>query len=158
MILNLGCGGNPRLHNRLLGSNIINYDLNPKASWLDIRGDAHCLPFDSDTFRHTLAFHVIEHCNNPLLVSQELRRVTHGKVVFKVPNAVHYNFMSEDIGHIYSWNSSTLRNFLERIFPKVDIKPSWVLRAKDYPRKISSLLLVLANKKQTELTAICEKK
>lgn len=155
MILNLGCGGDVRLHTKIEGPEIINYDLDPKASWMDIRGDAHCLPFFDKTFEHSLVAHILEHCQNPLLVLREVARVTEKQVVVKVPNAEHYKFFNEDSGHIFSWNAPTFRNILSQVFPVVDVRPSWVLRAKDYPRKLVSMLLILANKKETQLVGFC---
>lgn len=158
MILNLGCGGITRLHTKIEGRNIINYDIEKNEVWLDVMGDAHCLPFHDDAFSITLAYHVLEHCYNPHLVLKDVARVTESCVIIKVPNSQHYNFFNEDSGHIYSWNSATLRNICKMVWEDVEIVPSWVLRAKDYPRKIQNLLLILVNKKQTELTAICRKK
>lgn len=156
--LNLGCGGIEALHTKIDFPTLVNFDFDPKALWLDIRGDAHCLPFDDNAFAHTLAYHVLEHCYNPYLVLREIARVTRNHVVIRVPNAENYKFLNIDSGHLYSWNAKTLETLLKKVFSVVEIRPTYVLRAKKYPRRFLSFLLILANDKQTELTALCKKK
>lgn len=158
MILNLGCGGVSRIHNRLSARNIINFDVQRNESWLDIQGDAHCLPFPDNAFNSSMAYHVLEHCYRPLLVLQELSRVTQHLVVIKVPNAENYKFIKEPNGHIYSWNKKTLGNLLRIVFPVVHQEKTFNIRKKTYPERLANWALICINRKETELTAICQKR
>ena len=115
--LDIGCGTRP-LH----GNNIIHADIQ-RLNHVEIICDIQNLPFKSKSLSVIYASHVLEHVQNPVRALNELKRVTSGFIVIKVPNAQHYK--QEDLGHLYSWNPSTLRNLLTLVFSKVKVTKNW---------------------------------
>ena len=93
MILDVGCGDNPKGH--------VNLDLNvgrtrhlhesrsidPKVIPNFVRGSINCLPFRNDAFDLVVCHHVLEHEGvNFSKAIRELLRVTKDKAVFVVPH------------------------------------------------------------------------
>ncbi len=156
MNLNLGCGGNELGHISLESLNTIHVDLNRDAYWKNVRGDAHHLPFTDKVFHLSYCSHVLEHVDNPLIVLQELKRVTRETVIIKVPNASFYKNLKCNETHIYSWNEYTFYNILKRVFSGVTIKNTRLIRNKRrYLKKLINYALVTFLE-SNELFAICK--
>jgi len=151
MMLDVGCGGNP-----LCRSGVIHADLG--GEHLEVKCDAHCLPFRDGVFELVYASHLVEHCLNPKAVLEELRRVASGAVIVKVINA-KVDYACET--HLYSWNEVTLENFLRAFFREVKIYGSLrVTPHGNLMRRLLSALKVVALFGlfgKNELTAVCYK-
>jgi len=80
-ILNIGSGGIRPI------SKAINLDLNSQRINVDVIGDAHTLPFKSNTFDCIYCVAVLEHVKNPSIVISEFKRVLklNGKVYMEMP-------------------------------------------------------------------------
>lgn len=152
MILDIGCGGNPIF----CKGEVIHADLSGKH--LEVKCDAHYLPFKNDCFELVYASHVVEHCLNPKAVLEEFRRVSFKAVIIKVINA-KVDYACET--HLYSWNELTLENFLKKFFREVKIYSSIrVTPHKNILRKLLSSIKVFALFGifgKNELIAICLK-
>lgn len=92
-ILDVGCGvGEPSLmplHN--MGYNIVGLDISDRhlgfCRGLNvILGDAHNIPFASDSFDLVIATEVLEHVPYPDTVVLEVKRVTRKWAIFSVPH------------------------------------------------------------------------
>lgn len=156
-ILNLGCGGRYSYQRKLQGKDVIQFDLDPKAKWRDIGGDAHNLPFYDKVFEHVFCSHVLEHLQEPILALKEMRRVTIKTVVLKIPNALHYYKYGEDDGHLFSWTPSSFFNLLNTTFEEFKIEPSFCQRYSPLNPKLwyAFLRIGLAGF-PNELTAVCK--
>lgn len=154
-ILNLGCGGSHLGHISVVGSDVLNYDLDTNAIWKDVRGDAHKLPFKDKCFDVVYCSHLIEHLYNPLEMLREVKRVCNFKVIIKTPNAIFYKFAVSCDEHIYSWNLETFLQFLELVFPDVYVEETLIMRARDgfFRRFFNWVLVSLFGK--NELRAVC---
>jgi ubiquinone/menaquinone biosynthesis C-methylase UbiE len=151
-ILDIGCGGNPLF----CKGEVIHADLG--GVHLEVKCDAHHLPFKDNCFKIVYASHVIEHCLDPKKVLEEFRRVSSMLVIIKVINA-KVDYACET--HFYSWNEVTLENFLKAFFKEVNIYHSIrVTPHKNILRKLLSQLKVFALFGifgKNELTAVCYK-
>ena len=80
-ILNIGSGGIRPI------SKAINLDLDGPQIDVDVIGDAHTLPFKSNTFDCVYCVAVLEHVKNPIIVISEIKRVLklNRKVYVEVP-------------------------------------------------------------------------
>jgi len=90
LTLDVGCGANPKgdvngdLYTGYTPHNI-SITLNPKKAKNFVRLDAHFLPFKDKAFAKTFSFHCLEHLKRPLSALKEMRRVTKGHIIIKVP-------------------------------------------------------------------------
>jgi len=121
ILLDVGSGTPSKFHQFLIGEKIIHADIDKKAFHLEVVCDIHNLPFKTNSFNVVHASHILEHVNNPLKAIKELKRVSNGIVIIKVPNASFYKWKGLSSDHIFSWNEFTLHNLLSRLFPKVRI-------------------------------------
>ena len=154
MNLDLGSGdpSNPHIIN-YDGDDVIHADIDRRAYHLEVLCDAHFLPFREKAFGSVLASQVLEHFDNPLQALKEMARCSN-KVVIRVPNARFSTFIGDE-EHLFNWNSRTLQNLLERVFPNVDVHLSKRFSPKrGKVRRIMTFILtyVLA---PNELTAVC---
>ncbi len=81
LVLNLGSG------NTVLDSEVVvNLDIYPFPN-VDMVHDAHCLPFNDETFDCVFCNAVLEHCLRPWIVANEIQRVlkTGGVACIQVP-------------------------------------------------------------------------
>jgi len=99
MDLNVGCGCDP------WGD--VRTDLD-RYSWryqrkttANVIADVQHLPFRDNTFVNIRCFHVLEHVTNPLLALKELKRVSGGKIIVRVPVWHFYSYLIEVIYLIY---------------------------------------------------------
>lgn len=163
--LNLGCGGSKKHHQKTAihyGNlyegfktvELINFDLDPFASWKDIRGDAHNLPFNDKTFFNSYANHILEHLSNPVLTLKELDRVTQNKVIIRVPNGQHHLKIKEDQQHLYSWTKDSLRNLLHTVFNTVGITETRHVRPHPFLKRFKKYIAI-ALIGNNEITAVC---
>lgn len=135
MILDVGCGGDPR--------GDVNIDLFPEGNpahlssheWMKetpqnfIKADASCLPFRDKVFTLVYARMVLEHMLNPFDVLKEWRRVA-SVVYVLVPNSrLGFNFTK---GHLYSWDCQTLSNLMASVFTKTKVRPN-VFKGRFFP-------------------------
>lgn len=157
LALNLGCGSE-RGHKFLNLKGMVNVDvaiteLNKKI--LDVRCDAHFLPFRDKVFSVVLMEHVLEHVDYPLNVLREMHRVSN-KAIIRVPNVrCHGGFGEADV-HLYSWGNSTLYNLCKRVYGKVDIYGSWFDSPRFLPFLKKTFVRLRSFFNTNELTAVCE--
>jgi ubiquinone/menaquinone biosynthesis C-methylase UbiE len=157
LILDIGSGHGPILRDR---ADVVHADLYGGVH-LEVKCDAHFLPFRDNAFKVVHASNILEHLDYPLLALREFKRVCepNGMVIIKVPNARHFPYeKTED--HIYSWNASTLKHLLEKVFSEVKIENSMQITKYDklatkLYKKIA-LWTLTAFFKTNELTAICK--
>jgi len=114
LILDVGSGSNPL---KVEGKTVVHCDIGA-LKCIDVRCDAHYLPFRDRVFEIAYASHVIEHCLSPKDVVAELKRVAKNFVIIKVVNA-KTDFSCDT--HLYSWNPKTLKHFLQCFFSEVRI-------------------------------------
>ncbi|MEM2293979.1 MAG: class I SAM-dependent methyltransferase [Nitrososphaerota archaeon] len=135
-VLDIGCGSNPLFFK----GEVVHADLS--GEHLEVKCDAHHLPFRDNSFKIVYASHLIEHCLDPRKVLEECKRVSSKCVIIKVINA-KVDYACET--HFYSWNELTLENFLKAFFKEVNIYHSLrVTPHKDIFRKVLSQLKVFA--------------
>jgi len=152
-VLDVGSGGNPLFSAK---DEVVHVDIG-RDPHLEVRCDAHYLPFRDKCFRVVHASHVLEHVNYPLTVLKELKSVCCGVVIVKVPNAK--NDVSLQSDHIYSWNRLTFECFLRKVFREVQIMET--VRVTPYRNKLTRLItkvkfaVLVAFTGRNELTAIC---
>jgi len=157
LILDVGSGDHPLFVRR---DDVVHCDV-ARGKHLEVLCDAHHLPFRDNAFRIVHASHLLEHCDFPLMVLREFRRVCNGVVVVKVPNARHYGF-ERTAGHIYSWNFSTFESILKKVFPEVKVYPTIRVTRRDnlltaFLVKVA-LSMLAAFFHHNELTAVCKSK
>lgn len=127
MILEIG-SGTSKYHRMLIDDDVVHIDIDRSAFHVESLCDAHILPFVDDTFSLVFCSHVLEHCDNPLKVLYEIRRVCKSVVNIKVPNGSFFKSFKEDDSHIYSWNSLTFETLLCRVFPLVRVYSNFHVR------------------------------
>lgn len=98
--LNVGCGfdswGDVRLE-------VERYSWRYKRkTTANVIGDAHHLPFRSDVFTKVRCYHVLEHLDNPFQAYKELKRVTKGEIIVRVPVWHLYSYLIETLG-LFQW-------------------------------------------------------
>lgn len=154
-ILEIGCGTPEFIGNYpVIQNNILHYDISKLGYHIEVNGDAHYLPFKDNSFNLVYISHVLEHCENPIKVLHELKRISIKGIILKVPNSVfHRRFDSEC--HIYSWNVFTLKYLLEKVFSSVNVYPTYRLRVNSLRDKIKLFILMFFFQKN-ELTAVCK--
>ncbi|MEM2582243.1 MAG: methyltransferase domain-containing protein [Candidatus Caldarchaeum sp.] len=156
-VLDVGSGGRPLFVGR---DEVIHCDV-ARGEHLEVLCDAHHLPFRDEAFRIVHASHLLEHCDFPLTVLREFRRVCNGVVVVKVPNAEHREHKRTP-DHIYSWNPLTFEAILKKVFPEVKVYPTIRVARREnllttFIIKVAlSMLAALFH--HNELTAICKSK
>lgn len=132
MRLDIGCGKAPR--------GDVNCDLfigetphiggrantiEPKSIKNFVRCDASYLPFKSSFFDEVVAFHVLEHLENPTKALLEMMRVSHRSVTFVVPHRfardswLRYRQCKE---HKHLFNISNIEKWLQKLNLHYDIK------------------------------------
>jgi len=152
LVLDIGSGGNPISSSRY---GIVHADIR-RCKHVDVRCDAHHLPFRDGCFRILYASHILEHLNHPLLALKEFKRVS-AITMIKVPNARHYAYESPS-SHLYSWNADTLRGLLSKVFSRVKIYPSVrKSESRGFRRvlKNTAIWILVALFRHNELTVIC---
>jgi SAM-dependent methyltransferase len=164
-ILDCACGLNPVEG----ASEVVHVDLfrtyMGKKNCADVIADAHFLPFRDNAFFSVFSSHTLEHCENPMQVLREFRRV--GRVlVIKVPNGMfNKGGLNEDDGHIFSWTSKTFYQLLRKIYATVRLRGRVHWGVRGYARVhglglkqlaiLKTLLFVLVLGEQNELEAVC---
>lgn len=92
-VLNLGSGVGQ--FDRYLSKDIdlVNLDIDPTKPNVHVVADAHCLPFEDNTFDVVYSIAVLEHVKKPWIVAEEIWRVLRlgGCVVLELPflNTIH---------------------------------------------------------------------
>jgi len=90
LTLDVGCGANPKgdvngdLFTGYTPHNI-SITIDPKKTKNFVNLDAQFLPFRDNVFTKTFSFHCLEHLKRPLIALKEMRRVTRGQIIIKVP-------------------------------------------------------------------------
>ena len=120
MILDVGCGASPK--------GDVNVDLyfeyphqNVKIH-MDIRADAHYLPFKKRVFSKVIAFEVLEHLKNPHRAILEFKRVAKHEILLTVPIEPIFFILQflfekklykgEEHGHIHNFSKKRLSKLL----------------------------------------------
>lgn len=169
MILDVGCGSDPKGHINLdlftgLNPHLIksrkNPFVDPKKIPNFVKGTAYKLPFPKDFFSIVYCCHVIEHLENPIKAIKELRRVSKKYVIIKVPSlrAVLYGERST---HFFTWSEYSLKHLLDRFFREVIIYSGYmefrgrILNKLPYMKE--TITRILQHFISQELTAICRK-
>lgn len=94
--LNVGCGCSPWGDIRL---DVERYSQRyNRQSTANIIGDAHHLPFQNNVFTKVRCYHVLEHLDTPFQAYMELKRVTKGQIVVRVPVWHLYSYLIESLG------------------------------------------------------------
>ena len=111
MNLNLGCGPDS------FGDVRLDVDYRTQIgdkSMLNIRGDAHHLPFKDKSFEFVRCYHVLEHVKDPNRVLQEIQRVScHADIRFPVDDGYKKYILLAFLNIDYSFfrgGFKTLRN------------------------------------------------
>jgi len=85
MILDVGCGNNPK--------GTVNIDVEIKHNIENfIKADAQNLPFKTNAFSESISDHAIEHVINVENMVAELKRVTYKKITIFTPLLFSYGF------------------------------------------------------------------
>ena len=124
MILDVGCGNNPQGD---VNCDIVKQD----TSTPFILCDSQHLPFRPETFTTVHSSHVIEHVNDPVLMMEELLRVSNKHVTVKTPHLFSYSarglpFLNKLTGftyHIHTWTSNYWKKLLSNYNFTIKIKP-----------------------------------
>ena len=107
-ILDFGCGWHPR--------GDINMDITPRQNvpnFMPMPPDSQRLPFEDKTFSSALAFHVLEHVNNPKHVKQELQRVA-DRVYIITPSPIFlYTWLHQGHRHVFLTENVYFKNPLK---------------------------------------------
>ena len=126
--LDVGCGNSPR--------GDVNCDLyvnatkhrGPSGIALHVKNianfvkcDATNLPFKKGSFDVVIASHILEHLDSPLDALKEWKTVTRKKVVVAIPDLNVQRLFEEDVGHIFTWSSWSIKNLMEKVFPRVEV-------------------------------------
>lgn len=114
MILDVGCGRETR------GDVNIDVDrdiIDELCIHTFILADAHHLPFRNKMFSLVYCHHVLEHLKNPIQALEEMKRVAKKTLIY-VPSEFN---VDKQIGHIFTWNQSTLFNLLKMVFANVEV-------------------------------------
>lgn len=123
--LDIGSGSltNPHKseHVFLNNENLIHIDIDKKSYHIEAKATVYYLPFKDQAFNIVYIRHVLEHLEEPFRALLELKRVSTNKVIVQVPNASYYKFKSSSEEHLFSWNSFTLTNLLNRVFKDVSV-------------------------------------
>ncbi len=82
LTLNVGCGSDPWGDVRV---DLEHQTQTGVRSMLNLRADAHYLPFRDNAFEHAKCWHVLEHLENPHQAVREIRRVSaHSELRFPI--------------------------------------------------------------------------
>lgn len=118
-IVDIGCGHKPYLPLfRPYVKRYVGVDVDPSGA--DVASDAESLPFRDESFDIAVSFQTLEHCQNPVQVIAEMRRVLkkNGHVIL----TTHGSWMFHPSPHDYfRWTNEGL-HYLCRSFAKVEIK------------------------------------
>ncbi len=116
LVLSIGSG------NVRLTANSIGLDIQQKQE-VDVIGDAHHLPFTSDTFDACVCVGSMQYMRNPSMVVQEMHRVLKdgGWVVVDAPFVQHY---CPDKPDLYRFTKAGLEALFSREFEVIDCRVS----------------------------------
>jgi len=141
-LLDLGCGPRDQaISIKHLGYKYVGIDYsNPSA---DILGDAHAIPFISETFDSVLSYAVLEHLHNPFVAIREIERVLKpgGIYVGTVSQGepFHDSYFHHTAWGLISLIESTTSLRIERLWDSGDTLGS-LARMGRYPRIIRAML------------------
>jgi len=96
MNLNIGCGCDKWGDIRVDIQRFSDIFYNKKTS-ANVIADIQSLPFKPKIFDETRCFHVLEHVSNPKQALKELKRVTKGRIIIRVPIWHLYSYIAEAI-------------------------------------------------------------
>lgn len=89
--------------------------------------------YQTNSFDLITCTHLLEHLPSPYEALTEIRKVTKKYVVLAVPNARYITFDERET-HLFSWNSTTLKNFIEHAGFKI------ISLSYDWPNVIPNIL------------------
>ena len=147
MILDLGCGNNPK--------GDVNLDLYVRGTshrgWNDealdtkripnfVRADVRIdLPFRNDVFDEVHAYQLIEHLPNPLRLLMEMKRVSRNKVIIECPHRL--TCFQDAWSKKYHISVMTVK-YLAELFKAVNLRVLFcsTITWKSYPSEVVTLL------------------
>lgn len=98
----------------------IGVDINFYQEWIDLKttdfliASGLSLPFKDKFFDVTISFEVIEHCIDPIIVLNEMRRCTKKYIIISVPNCdLNNNLRKYDLAMAH-WTDPTHCNFFTK--------------------------------------------
>ncbi len=150
-------------------SEVIHIDILKGCHHQEAQATVYALPFLDNTFDVVHLSHVLEHLDFPLYALEEIKRVTKNTVSVRVPNELYTNQILDKIyseEHLYSWTANTLKNLLEKVFPKVRVKTvhtiakrteTNILRRKLQTLKTYVIALFFYRQIENEIVAECWK-
>ena len=149
MILDIGCGINPRGHINTDIQAKENYEItqlgkiemNPKTTPNFIICSGEFLPFRNRTFELVYSHHVIEHVNKPHLFLSECKRVSDFKIIIVCPHRYGKNAYGKNAifhKHVFSslsWKNtdfsvktiSNYRCFPSKFIPLIKMPDEWTI-------------------------------
>lgn len=161
LTIDVGCGSKPEHFPLPEREDVIHVDLEIRSfnkPIIEVRCDAHHLPFRDNIFNKAFCTHTLEHCRSPWHVLNEINRVTNCIAIVKVKVPYLKNIlMSESPRHLFTWSKSSFENLLRQFFSDVKVYESQRLRMQGrFPlrRTLSSILRHIFG---DELTGVCKK-
>ncbi len=101
-----------------------------RVDFVDLYAGSLPLPYEDDVFASVVMSEVLEHLDEPVSVMAEIARICQGTLLVTVPDlsAVPLNHKNEvvpwhllSIDHVNFFNSQSLKQFLEKWFPGVEL-------------------------------------
>lgn len=110
-------------------------DVNPLRSGINLLGDAHHLPLRDKSVCGLLCRSVLEHVDSPIKALYEMKRVTDGLIVIRVPNVMNFWRIYMTLRnpeypippitrHLQSWDSKSIR-YLMRVVGLSIVRLTW---------------------------------
>lgn len=145
-ILNIGC--------KNLREGTTNVDIEPSPI-TDCLCDAHTLPFLDKTFDKVIIRHCLEHCERPLDVLREAKRVAKTVVEIYIPNSHYHRRHQLSSQHLYGWSIVEFENLLSAVFPSLKVHGAFRFVERNRLKTVKTMLLALFYREKNELAAVC---
>ena len=126
--LNAGCGTSTRGSHRVDIQTFSDVYYNKKTT-ANIISSIEFLPFRDRTFFKTICFHVLEHVKNPFKCLAELKRVTKGRILIRVPYSNLMGFIAEAV--------TLLKSFMMIPLIGSEYFRSHLFKVRNFKRRIS---------------------
>lgn len=121
MILDVGCGGEPKgyVNTDLFFDEMPHhrYAIKARETLNFVRCDAHYLPFRRDSFNILFSRHVLEHLTNPFKALNGFKKVSKYSYLVVPNNPI----TKEHPEHLSSWGVESFENLLSKIYDDVTV-------------------------------------